>query len=397
MTFQFNKSWKNFSLTKKLINALEINGGLAYLVGGSVRNIILGQPVNDIDIATNLVPEKVIEISKKKGFEVIETGVNFGTITLIIQGVKFEVTTFRSDIETDGRYATVKFTSDIELDAMRRDFTINSIYMKISGEIVDPLNSMEDLLARKVKFIGNADERIKEDKLRILRFFRFLAEFDKSIEDIDSITLKALKKYKKDLKLISKERLRMELERIISVYTPQKMFSIMIRLGILDDIFPSIKIDGLRQLLKAEKKYHITAPPLVRLLSLNSAIGDKWSKYVALSKKEKRFLEDISQSLEIYSELMVVAYKFGPNVAESWLLNLGNKVSKVKPNEVKKIIENGCKVLFPIKGEDLLEEFEEGPEIGNTLINLEKLWVNSGFKMSKKDLLSKIPTNFKAI
>ena len=240
-------------------------------------------------------------------------------------------------------------------------------------------------------------ERIKEDKLRILRFFRFLAEFDKNIEDIDSITLKALKKYKKDLKLISKERLRMELERIISVYTPQKMFSIMIRLGILDDIFPSIKIDGLRQLLKAEKKYHITAPPLVRLLSLNSAIGDKWSKYVALSKKEKRFLEDISQSLETYSELMVVAYKFGPNVAESWLLNLGNKVSKVKPNEVKKIIENGCKVLFPIKGEDLLEEFEEGPEIGNTLINLEKLWVNSGFKMSKKDLLSKIPTNFKAI
>ena len=94
---------------------------------------------------------------------------------------------------------------------------------------------------------------------------------------------------------------------------------------------------------------------------------------------------------------MVVAYKFGPNVAESWLLNSGNEVSKVKPNEVKKIIENGCKVLFPIRGEDLLEEFEEGPEIGNTLINLEKLWVNSGFKMSKKDLLLKITTNFKAI
>ena len=115
----------------------------------------------------------------------------------------------------------------------------------------------------------------------------------------------------------------MELERIISMYKPQKMFSIMIKLGILDDIFPPIKIDGLRQLLKAEKKYHITAPPLVRLLSLNSAIGDKWSKYVVLSKKEKRFLEDISQSLENYSELMVVAYKFGPNVAESWLFKFG--------------------------------------------------------------------------
>ena len=153
MKYEFDKVWNSDSPLKTLIHSLESSGGVAYLVGGCVRNTILGKPFTDIDIATDLLPEQVVSISKKEGYKVIQTGISYGTVTIVNAGRKFEVTTFRSDIKTYGRKASVKFTSEMKLDAMRRDFTMNSIYMTVSGEIIDPLGSLDDLLEKKIKFI----------------------------------------------------------------------------------------------------------------------------------------------------------------------------------------------------------------------------------------------------
>ncbi len=390
MKYEFDKVWNSDSTLKTLIHSLESSGGVAYLVGGCVRNTILGKPFTDIDIATDLLPEQVVKISKKEGYKVIQTGLSYGTVTIVNAGRKFEVTTFRSDIKTYGRKASVKFTADIKLDAMRRDFTMNSIYMNISGEIIDPLGSLDDLLEKKIKFIGNPSERIEEDNLRILRFFRFLAEFNKGRSDIDQDTMEALYKYKKEVKSLSRERIWMELKRILSVPEPQHIFSIMIEKGILDEVFPPIEIEGLSKVITAEKKYSVSPSHLVRLFSLNKSIGKKWAHYVSLTSNEAKILEFIKESLVHYKDLKTVAYKFGRVVAEGWLLNYDDGFSEMIPSKISEIIDNGCNTFFPVSGVDLLEEMEEGPELGRQMEWLEDLWIKSGFTMGKKELLSKL-------
>ena len=390
MKYEFDKVWNSDSPLKTLIHSLESSGGVAYLVGGCVRNTILGRPFTDIDIATDLLPEQVVKISKKEGYKVIQTGLSYGTVTIVNAGRKFEVTTFRSDIKTYGRKASVKFTADIKLDAMRRDFTMNSIYMNISGEIIDPLGSLDDLLEKKIKFIGNPSERIEEDNLRILRFFRFLAEFNKGRSDIDQDTMEALYKYKKEVKSLSRERIWMELKRILSVPEPQHIFSIMIEKGILDEVFPPIEIEGLSKVITAEKKYSVSPSHLVRLFSLNKSIGKKWAHYVSLTSNEAKILEFIKESLVHYKDLKTVAYKFGRVVAEGWLLNYDDGFSEMIPSKISEIIDNGCNTFFPVSGVDLLEEMEEGPELGRQMEWLEDLWIKSGFTMGKKELLSKL-------
>ena len=390
MKYEFDKVWNSDSTLKTLIHSLESSGGVAYLVGGCVRNTILGRPFTDIDIATDLLPEQVVKISKKEGYKVIQTGLSYGTVTIVNAGRKFEVTTFRSDIKTYGRKASVKFTADIKLDAMRRDFTMNSIYMNISGEIIDPLGSLDDLLEKKIKFIGNPSERIEEDNLRILRFFRFLAEFNKGRSDIDQDTMEALYKYNKEVKSLSRERIWMELKRILSVPEPQHIFSIMIEKGILDEVFPPIEIEGLSKVITAEKKYSVSPSHLVRLFSLNKSIGKKWAHYVSLTSNEAKILEFIKESLAHYKDLKTVAYKFGRVVAEGWLLNYDDGFSEMIPSKISEIIDNGCNTFFPVSGVDLLEEMEEGPELGRQMEWLEDLWIKSGFTMGKKELLSKL-------
>ena len=389
MKYEFDKAWKSDSALKALVQSLESAGGVAYLVGGCVRNTILGKPFTDIDIATDLLPEQVVSISKKEGYKVIQTGISYGTVSIVNAGRKFEVTTFRSDIKTYGRKASVKFTSEMKLDAMRRDFTMNSIYMTVSGEIIDPLGSLDDLLEKKIKFIGNPSERIEEDNLRILRFFRFLAEFNKGRSDIDQDTMEALYKYKKEVKWLSRERIWMELKRILSVPEPQHIFSIMIEEGILDDVLPPIEVKEFSKVITAEKKYSVSPSHLVRLFSLNKSIGKKWAHYVSLTSNEAKILEFIKESLAHYKDLKTVAYKFGRVVAEGWLLNYHDGSSEMIPSKISEIIDNGCNAFFPVSGVDLLEEMEEGPELGRQMERLEKLWIKSGFKMSKEELLSK--------
>lgn len=387
MEIIFDKSWMDDTALNELAYSIESSGGLVYLVGGCVRDSILGRKIVDIDFATDLLPETVIKSVEKSGFRVNRKGVPFGTVTVINKKKKFEVTTFRSDIKTDGRGAIVKFTSNLSLDAMRRDFTMNSIYLTLSGEIVDPLGSLSDLLEKRVRFIGKPSARIKEDKLRILRYFRFLAEFNQDFDAIDGETLEALLEYGNELKYLSKERIWAEFKRILSADNPHKIIKIMLDLGILCDIFPEVDVKSLVHLVKLEKRYEIGTPPIYRLFCLNKTLGGKWANFVSLTRREAKTLYKLKHSVENYKDLIYVAYRFGREIAEAWLLNSDNGSYDFSAKEIRQLINNGANARFPVRGSDLIVDIGEGPQVGKELARLEEVWLKSGFRMSKNELL----------
>jgi poly(A) polymerase len=208
-------------------------------VGGCVRKAIYGEIIDDIDLATILKPEEVKKKLTKKNIKVIDTGISHGTVTAILNRKKFEITTLRKDILTDGRHANVEFTSNWDQDASRRDFTINAIYADIEGRIFDPLNGISDLKNGEIKFIGNPEERIQEDYLRILRFFRFSTQYSQS--DYDQETIKSIKKHINGLNKISNERIFDELKKIIKLNNFTNLFSNNISKEIILNIFPQFK------------------------------------------------------------------------------------------------------------------------------------------------------------
>jgi len=195
--------------------------------------------INDIDIATSLTPIELTNIFTKKNVYFIETGIAHGTITVVINEIKFEITTLRKDVSTDGRHANVEFISDWEMDAKRRDFTINAIYSDLKGEIYDPLGGLTDLKNGIVKFIGDPNERIKEDYLRILRYFRFYTQYSKHKHDI--VTIKAIKKNLDGIRKISKERILDEFSKILNLKNFYKLFSDKFSCSIILTIFPQLK------------------------------------------------------------------------------------------------------------------------------------------------------------
>ena len=204
--------WLNEADTKAVMDALQAEGGAARFVGGSVRNALMGEPVSDVDIATTATPEKAKALLEAKGVKVVPTGIDHGTITAVTSTRHFEITTLRVDVATDGRRADVAFTDDWVEDAKRRDFTMNALYCDADGTVHDPLGGLDDLKARRVRFIGDPHERIREDYLRILRFFRFHAWYGKG--EPDDAGLRACAEEKEGLRQLSGERVRDELFKI---------------------------------------------------------------------------------------------------------------------------------------------------------------------------------------
>ncbi len=387
MNTNFKKLWRNDLALMQVVSALESDEAQVYLVGGCVRNVILGEKIRDIDLATELLPDEVVRKAEINGFGVLLMGFSHGTVTILNSGRKFEVTTFRQDIKTDGRKAKVVFTSKLHLDAKRRDFTMNSVYMKMNGEIIDPLNALSDLLSKKVKFIGDPLERIKEDRLRILRYFRFRAEFNQRSNKIDIEVREAIYKQVSKIKFLSKERIWAELSRILMAPKPQKTFELLLKMNVLEEIFPQIDVEELKKVIHLEKFYGTEPSLLSRLFSLNKKLGGKWSNYVAIKAADRKTLEQLRKCMENHSDLMLVAYKYGKLIAESWLVNSGSKLITVEKNLAKKIIKAAADARFPLSGKDLLNKFKSGPEIGKKLIKLEDIWLKSNFKLNKKELL----------
>jgi len=211
----------------------------ARFVGGCVRKALHGENIDDIDLATSLTPDEVKKAFNEKGIRVIETGIVHGTLTVILNKKKFEITTLRKDLITDGRHATVRFTSDWELDASRRDFTINAIYADIEGRIFDPYKGIVDLQKGKIKFIGLPEERIQEDYLRILRYFRFFTQYSKI--DHEQETLKSIKKHINGLNKVSNERIFDELKKILKLKNVHNLFYQKSSREVILNIFPQLK------------------------------------------------------------------------------------------------------------------------------------------------------------
>jgi len=369
-------------------------------VGGCVRKSISGQNIDDIDLATTLQPEEVKNKLNKKNIKVIDTGITHGTVTAIINNKKFEITTLRKDILTDGRHAKVTFTLNWEEDALRRDFTINAIYADIEGRIFDPLNGMSDLQNGIVKFIGTAEERIQEDYLRILRYFRFFIQYSKIDHNQNVIT--SIKKYINGLNKVSNERIIDELKKILILENLQSLFANNVSKEIIINIFPQLKyydrleiFNNLNQKLKSKYDVYI----ILALLLLDESNNYEYFcyKYKTSNLIIERF-KNIASNFEnlknkkFYSEVSIkkTIYLLNKNYVKDLLLFSICANNKTKNLSIEKLINyvDICKIpKFPLSGDYLKDHgYVAGKRLGEKLKSLEEKWIENNFVIDKKML-----------
>ena len=228
-----NQAWLHEEATQKLFNIFRAKGYALYFVGGAVRNALMGRGSTDLDLATDALPQETVDIARDAGFKAIPTGFDHGTVTVVAGGIVHEITTFRSDIETDGRRALVRFSRNLFDDAMRRDFTMNAVYADYEGRVIDPLGGLSDLRAGRVVFVGDATKRIAEDHLRILRFFRFHALYGDPMAGLDPQALAACAQAIGGISALSSERIGAEMRKLLSAPNPAPAVSAMQAIGAL--------------------------------------------------------------------------------------------------------------------------------------------------------------------
>lgn len=384
----------------RLFRAVESHGGVLRFVGGAVRNALRGMGGSDLDLATDLSPDELVEACQESGLKTVPIGIKFGTVGVVINGKVLEVTSLRKDVKSDGRHSEVEFTTDWEIDASRRDLTINAVYADEKGNVFDYYNGISDLENGIVRFIGSPTVRIKEDYLRILRFFRFYSMFGKG--EIDQKALSACVENKEGLRQLSAERIRDELSKIL--LTPQvvKVIKIMADNGILDTILPVPKnYDKLAFLIEMCNQEHLESNWLRRLYIVfepDEALAENLANRLKLSKKDKMLFvswaQHQPQTAEFLDEksLLKLIYRYGKEFCyHKLILNLAAEKKYINNlNEILEFINAAEIPLFPIRGRDLLEKgVAPNEKIGATLKLLENEWIESGFKMSREELLQK--------
>lgn len=385
-------SWASSPLIRCIIQAL--GAGNVRFVGGAVRDTLIGLPVSDVDMATTLTPKHIINRLKDTPVKTIPTGLEHGTVTAVLKGETCEITTLRVDCKTDGRHAVVAFTSDWREDAKRRDFTINALYMASDGKIFDPFNGLEDIKEKRVRFIGNPRDRINEDALRILRFYRFSARYAAAI---DSDGQKACLDSASRIKELSIERVRVELLKLLSVPSPVVAFDAMAEAGILKQVFPEgFEVDAVRSQFARDTATGETVSALCRLwLLVQGHYSPKTlSKLLKLSGKEYRILQRLSAAnqSDIPIDKMVIhqlAYKFGKEIVED-IVKI--KVPVTLVGQMLSTLRDWEIPVLPINGTDLIDRgITEGPELGQRLSELEEAWSTSDFSLTKDQLLRMLP------
>ncbi|WP_218460379.1 CCA tRNA nucleotidyltransferase [Rickettsia sp. TH2014] len=370
---------------QKILNLLN-EKGQARLIGGCVRDALLEKDSYDIDIATNLTPDEVINILSKAKTKTIPTGLKFGTITAILNEEKFEITTLRKDIECNGRHAKVIFTNDFAEDAARRDFTINALsYCPFKNEIYDYFEGFKDLQQEKVVFIGEALDRIKEDYLRILRFFRFSSYYANQLDDGG---FKACKALKDGLKTLSRERIKSEMDKIIVSKKAAQILEAMSHIGILELIFSiqNYEIEFFEQSKELELATNY-ALLLYNLKNINSKLLLDWK----FSRQEAMQILSILNFLNDSKDSMKKIWFKKKNYKEYLLAAC--IISKLDHSQVKEFIYKYDTLLrpkFQVNGNDLLNLNIEKKEIGTKLEYLKNFWIERDFKPSKLELLKKL-------
>jgi poly(A) polymerase len=404
-------NWLKSRTLQTLLRALSEGGEEARVAGGAVRNALLGKAVADVDIATTTVPEETVRRIEAAGFKAVPTGIEHGTVTAVANGKPYEVTTLRDDIETDGRRAKVRFGRDWKRDAERRDFTINALYATADGEIVDLVGGIADLDSRTIRFIGDAETRIREDFLRILRFFRFFAWYGEGRPDAEG--LKACARLKEGLDRLSVERVWAELKKLLSAPDPSRSLLWVRQAGVLSRILPESEkwgIDLIHPLVKTESDLGWEADPMLRLESLlppgperMAALAERLRFSSAETARLKAWAEQpplVATATE--SALAKVLYEGNRQaIVDRLRLSLATARGKATSDDgamleagglsrLLKFAEKWEKPEFPVKGRDLATAgIRPGPKMGETLKKLEAEWIASGFRLDRDALLAR--------
>ena len=369
--------WRRRRGMKRLLAALGADEGLTRYVGGAVRDDLLDLPVSDVDLATRLQPDEVVQRLEAARIKAVPTGIDHGTVTAVSDGHPYEVTTLRRDVSTDGRRATVAFTPDWEEDAARRDFTINALSADPrTGEVFDYFGGLDDLLARHVRFIGDPLKRIAEDHLRILRYFRFHARFGSG--EPDEAAIEACTRRANDLMALSRERIADELLKLLALPDPSVTVAIMLGRDILRPVLPEIvagSLPKLRALIAAEVQAGMAPDPLRRLAALlprDPEVAAAVAARLKLSNKARKRLACAAGS-NVNANPEALTYRLGNACAVDRLL------LAERPGDAAQIAEWHAPRL-PVGGAALMARgLPEGPIIARTLRAIEDRWVEAGF------------------
>ena len=405
---ELNSKEKSFLEITKKTKVLEIFKAISNYneeseiryVGGCIRKILSKEKFDDIDLATNLKPDEVKECLKNNNIDFFETGIEHGTITARLDEKNFEITSLRRDVITDGRHAEVEFTNEWTEDALRRDFTINSIYSDKDGNLFDPNDGVKDLECGKVEFIGDPEKRIKEDYLRILRYIRFFINYSKQDHKLN--VKKVIKQNISGVIKLSKERLIDELKKLLTSKGFTKICGDEFSKDILQLIFPQLKnIDTIKNIQKnyKEELFKKDFIFLLALLIIDETDNSDFFLYkFNMSNQDKLRINSIKEIYNKFNDkntfskknLQKIFYYQGKNYlidALDFKLFLSNKKNS-KLLELKKYFENLEIPKFPIKAKIIMEKYnlKEGKELGQKLKSLENLWVENSFSISEKEV-----------
>jgi poly(A) polymerase len=380
--------WLARSQTRAVFDALAAKGFAARAVGGAVRNALLGRPVVDIDIATPARPEQVIAAARAAGLAAVPTGIEHGTVTVIASHVPHEVTTLREDVETHGRHATVAFTDDWSADARRRDFTINALYCSVDGEVFDPLGAYGDLEARRVRFIGEARQRIREDYLRILRFFRLTAEYGEGPPDREGLSACVCER--EGLAQLSAERVRQEMLRLLVAPRAPELVRSMQDYGLMGLVLPAVPRPRLLGRLAAiEAALALAGDAILRLAALAVEVpedADRLRERLRLSNEEHARLSRAAlRAPDLGAESDERAAKaclyangeaaYRERVLMAWARS-GDAPASAPWRQRLALPERWQPARFPLGGADVMAlGVPAGPRVGELLRALEAWWL----------------------
>ncbi|MEM8632705.1 MAG: CCA tRNA nucleotidyltransferase [Pseudomonadota bacterium] len=377
--------WIDAADTRMVMRALRAEGHQTWFVGGCVRNTLLGAPVTDVDIATNARPETTMDLANAAGLRPVPTGLDHGTVTVVAGQSAFEVTTFRKDVETDGRHATVRFSDSIDDDAARRDFTMNALYASAEGDVADPVGSgLSDLRDRRVRFIGAASDRIREDYLRSLRFFRFQAWYGAPERGPDAEALSAISMNLAGLETLSKERVGGEMLKLLAAPDPAPATGTMAQTGVLARVLPGSDPRSLALLVHLEDEADVPPEAIRRLAVLG---GADVPAALRLSKALARRLSELRAAAAGPAPASELGYRLGEEIGRDALLLRAALLEHPLPPNAEADLARGAGAVFPVRADDLLPAFQ-GAELGARLKELEARWIASGFALDKAALLS---------
>ncbi|WP_435165098.1 CCA tRNA nucleotidyltransferase [Falsirhodobacter sp. 1013] len=361
------------ALAEPVCTMLAAGGHRALFVGGCVRNALLGAPVSDLDLATDARPERMMELARAAGLRAIPTGIDHGTVTVLSDGHPYEITTFRRDVDTDGRHATVAFTDSVAEDAARRDFTMNALYAEADGTVLDPLGGLPDLMARHVRFVGEPAARITEDYLRILRFFRFHAIYGDGGPDAEGLA--ACAEHADGIDTLSRERVGAEMKKLLAARDPAPAIASMVAVGVLHHVLPGADPKPLAVLVHLEGDL---PPDPIRRLAVLTTEAD-----LRLSRAETARLTRLATAAREGEDLRALAFRHGADLARNVGLVRGALIGAAPDLSG---IEEAAAATFPVTARDLMPALS-GPALGDRLRELESRWIASGFRLTKDQLL----------